>query len=90
MMKFNLLPDLQVSRVVWNGKEIAFVQESRKQDGSFYLQMPEALEKDRTYRIAFEYAGGAILESRDFRTRAPPTPCGIPVPPAGPIAPRTT
>jgi hypothetical protein len=81
MVKFDLLPDLQVSRVVWNGKEIAFVQESRKQDGSFYLQMPEALEKDRTYRIAFEYAGGAILESRDFRTPVPTRPNWYPIPP---------
>lgn len=57
MVKFDLFPDLQVQRVAWNGKEIAFIQENRKKDGSFYLQMPEALTKDQTYQITFEYAG---------------------------------
>jgi Carboxypeptidase regulatory-like domain len=65
MVKFDLLPDLQVSRVAWNGKEIPFIQESRKHDGSFYMQMPEVLEKGRSYQITFEYAGGEILQS-DF------------------------
>src|ERR1035438_5060673 len=36
MVKFNLVPDLQVSRVTRDGKEIPFVQEGRKRDGSFY------------------------------------------------------
>ena len=63
MVKFDLVPDLQVSRVAWNGKEIPFIQESRKQDGSFYLQMPEALVKGRVYQITFEYSGGEILQS---------------------------
>ncbi len=63
MVKFDLIPDLQVSHVRWNGEEIPFVQESRKQDGSFYLQAPEALSKDRVYEVSFEYAGGEILQS---------------------------
>jgi len=64
MVKFDLVPDLQVSRVAWNGKEIAFIQESRKQDGSFYLQMPEPLVKGRSYQVTFEYSGGEIVQSR--------------------------
>ena len=60
MMKFDLFPDIQVSRVAWNGKEIAFVQESRKRDGSFYLQMPEALVKGRAYQISFDFSGGTV------------------------------
>ena len=63
MVKFDLAPDLQVSHVKWSGKEIPFIQESRKQDGSFYLQMPEALEKGHTYEVNFEYAGGEILQT---------------------------
>jgi hypothetical protein len=64
MVKFDLMPDLQVSRVVWSGKDIPFIQESRRQDGSFYLQTPEPLIKGNTYRATFEYSGGEILQSR--------------------------
>ena len=64
MVKFDLVPDLQVSRAAWNGSEIPFVQESRGKDGSFYLQMPEPLVKGHTYQVTFEYAGGEILQSR--------------------------
>jgi len=64
MVKFDLVPDLQVSRVLWNGKEIPFVQEARNQDGSFYLQTPAALVKDRSYEVTFEYGGGEILQSK--------------------------
>jgi hypothetical protein len=63
MVKFSLVPDLQMTRVSWDGKEIPFVQESRKHDGSFYLQMPEALVKGRNYQLSFEYSGGEILQS---------------------------
>lgn len=80
MVKFDLVPDLQVARVAWNGREIPFIQESRKQDGSFYLQMPEPLAKGRIYQVTFEYAGEEILQSR-FGAAPPrrvwyPTPAG--------------
>ena len=35
MVKFDMMPDLQVSRVTLEGKEIPFIQEGRQQDGSF-------------------------------------------------------
>lgn len=80
MIKFDLMPDLQVSRASWDGKEIPFIQERRQQDGSFYLQTPEALAKGRTYQVSFEYAGGEILQSRfgwvPFRRVWYPTPPG--------------
>ena len=61
VVKFDLLPDFQMTRVAWNGKEIPYIQENRKQDGSFYLEMPEALVKGRTYQVTFEYSGGDIV-----------------------------
>ena len=64
MVKFDLVPDLQMSRVAWNGKETAFIQESRKRDGSFYLQTPEPLVRGRSYQVTFEYSGGEILQSQ--------------------------
>ena len=63
MVKFDMVPDLQVNRVTFNGNDIPFVQESRSHDGSFYLQMPEPLVKDRIYDVAFEYSGGEIVQS---------------------------
>jgi hypothetical protein len=59
MVKFDLIPDFQISRVAWpgNGAEIPFVQEDRKHDGSFYLQMPEPLAKGRSYEVSFELSG---------------------------------
>ncbi len=80
MVKFDLIPDLRVSRVRWNGEEIPFVQEERNQDGSFYLQAPETLSKGRTYEVSFDYAGGEILQSKFGRAPAGrvwyPTPSG--------------
>ncbi len=63
MVKFDLVPDLQIQRVTFDGAEIPFVQESRGHDGSFYLQMPQALVAGRTYDITFDYSGGEILQS---------------------------
>ena len=63
MVKFDLIPDLQVSRVVWNGQEIPFVQEGRNRDGSFYLETPQPLSKGRVYEATIDYAGGEILQS---------------------------
>ena len=63
MVKFDLFPDLQVSRDAWNRKEIPLIQEGRTKDGSFYLQMPEPLVKGRTYQVSFEYSGGEILQN---------------------------
>ncbi len=80
MAKLELMPDLQISRVVLDGNEIPFVQESRKNDGSFYLQMPAPLEMGRVYNVTFEYAGSEILRSRFDHPRADriwyPTPAG--------------
>jgi hypothetical protein len=80
MIEFDLFPDLQVSRVVWNGAEIPFIQESRSKDGSFYLQMPEPLVKGQTYQVTFDYAGGEILQSQfgqvPLRRVWYPTPAG--------------
>jgi hypothetical protein len=80
MVKFDLVPDLQVSRVAWNGRDIPFIQESRTTDGSFYLQTPEPLVKGHTYQVTFEYSGGEVLQSR-FGAVPPrrvwyPTPAG--------------
>ena len=62
VVKFNLLPNLRVSRVAdASGKDIAFIQESRKADGSFYVVLPAATEPGKEYSISIEYAGDKVI-----------------------------
>jgi len=43
VLKFGLLPNLRVTRVTDDqGRDIHFIQESRKEDGSFYAVLPQA------------------------------------------------
>jgi hypothetical protein len=58
---FGLLPRLRVTRVTYKDKEIHFVQESRKEDGSFYVVMPEALAAGQSYSIGIEYEGDQVV-----------------------------
>ena len=59
---FGLLPRLRVTRVTYRDKEIPFIQESRKEDGSFYAIMPEALILGQSYSIGIEYEGDKVVQ----------------------------
>jgi hypothetical protein len=59
---FGLLPRLRVTQVTYKEKEIPFIQESRKEDGSFYVIMPEALAEGQNYSIGIEYEGDKVIE----------------------------
>ncbi|MGC9946322.1 MAG: carboxypeptidase regulatory-like domain-containing protein [Bryobacteraceae bacterium] len=59
---FGLLPRLRVTRVTYKDKEISFVQESRKEDGSFYAIMPEGMAEGQSYSIGIEYEGDKVVE----------------------------
>jgi len=59
---FGLLPRLRVTRVTYKDKEISFIQESRKEDGSFYAIMPEALAAGQSYSIGIEYEGDKVVQ----------------------------
>jgi hypothetical protein len=62
VMKFALLPTLRVTRVSdENGKELHFIQESRKEDGSFYAVLDEAPEIGKEHWISVEYVGDKVL-----------------------------
>src|SRR5262249_30556852 len=59
-----LLPNLRVSRVQDDqGQDIYYVQESRKEDGSFYAILPQATELGKKYSITVQYEGDKVLES---------------------------
>jgi peptidase M1-like protein/carboxypeptidase family protein len=63
VLKFGLLPNLRVSRVLDDqGQNLYFVQESRKEDGSFYAILSQAPDVGKESSITIEYAGDKVLE----------------------------
>jgi hypothetical protein len=64
VLKFALLPNLRVSRVVDDtAQDIYYVQESRKEDGSFYVILPQAPEVGKDYSFTVQYEGDKVVES---------------------------
>jgi Peptidase family M1 domain/Carboxypeptidase regulatory-like domain len=62
VMKFGLLPNLRVTRVTDDqGQDLHFIQESRKEDGSFYAILPKALPLGKEQSINVEYTGDKVL-----------------------------
>ena len=62
VMKFGLLPTLRVLRVSSEkGQDIHFIQENRKEDGSFYVVLDEAPPMGQTHSITVEYGGDKVL-----------------------------
>ena len=63
VLKFALLPNLRVTRVAGDqGQDLYFIQESRKEDGSFYAILPQAPEAGKEYSITVQYEGDKVLE----------------------------
>ncbi len=63
VLKFGLLPNLRVSRVSGDqGQDLYFIQESRKEDGSFYAILPQAPPLGKEQSITVEYSGDKVLE----------------------------
>jgi hypothetical protein len=62
VMKFGLLPTLRVTRVTdENGKDLHYIQENRKEDGSFYAILDAAPEMGKEHSITVEYVGDKVL-----------------------------
>jgi hypothetical protein len=63
LIKFGLLPTLRVTRVTATGdREIGYVQENRKEDGSFYVILPEPVVHGHQYPLTIEYEGNKVIE----------------------------
>lgn len=63
VMKFGLLPNLRVTRVSDDqGKDLYFIQEGKKEDGSFYAILPKAPETGKDASITVQYEGDKVLE----------------------------
>jgi hypothetical protein len=62
VLKFALLPNLRVFRVTGEkGQDLHFIQENRKEDGSFYAVLDEAPSMGQTHAITVEYGGDKVL-----------------------------
>jgi hypothetical protein len=63
VLKFGLLPNLRVTRVSDDqGQDLYFIQESKKEDGSFYAILPKASETGKDNSITVQYEGDKVLE----------------------------
>jgi hypothetical protein len=62
VLGFGLLPTLRVTRVSTGEREFSYIQEKQKEDGSFYIIVPERLVKGRHYRVTIEYQGAKVIE----------------------------
>lgn len=62
VLKFGLLPTLRVTRVAGeDGRDLHFIQEDRKKDGSFYAILDAAPSMGHLYSITVEYGGDKVL-----------------------------
>jgi hypothetical protein len=63
VLKFGLLPNLRVTRVSDDqGQDIQFIQESKKEDGSFYAILSKAPDAGKDSSITVQYEGDKVLE----------------------------
>jgi hypothetical protein len=63
VIDFQLLPSLRVKAVRAEGRELPFIQEDRRADGTFHVVMPEPMVKDRTYLMEIEYSGDQVIHN---------------------------
>jgi hypothetical protein len=63
VIRFGLLPDLRVSSVKSGAAEIAFIQEPKDQDASFYVILPEPTIQGQNYTLQIDYAGDEVIRS---------------------------
>jgi Peptidase family M1 domain/Carboxypeptidase regulatory-like domain len=64
VMKFALLPNLRVNRVTGEkGQDLHFIQENRKEDGSFYVVLDEPAAIGKTQLITVDYGGDKVLSN---------------------------
>jgi hypothetical protein len=62
IIDFGLLPSLRVTSVATaDGKDAPFIQEDRKQDGSFYALLPQPAVKGQSYTLRIQYEGNKVI-----------------------------
>src|SRR4029077_18271207 len=61
VIKFALKPTLRVTRIAGGGKDLDFIQEDRKDDGSLYVILPENLKTSSSNLLRIEYTGDKVV-----------------------------
>lgn len=61
VIKFGLLPSLRVTRVSSGGRDVAFIQQDRREDSSFYVVMPHAMPAGSEGQLTVEYMGDKVV-----------------------------
>ncbi len=61
VIKFGLVPSLRVTRVSTGGRNIPFIQEERREDGSFYAVMPAPMHASEEHDLLIEYMGDRVV-----------------------------
>jgi hypothetical protein len=63
VISFGLLPSLRVTRVTGeDGRDLLYLQEDRKQDGAFYVILPEPAAKGKSLTLKVAYEGNKVIE----------------------------
>jgi hypothetical protein len=63
VLKFGLLPNLRVTRVTDElGQDLHYIQESRKEDGSFYAILRDSPQTGKEYSVTVQYEGDKVLD----------------------------
>jgi hypothetical protein len=61
VIKFALKPTLRVGSVLSGGKDVDFIQEDRKEDGTLYVILPENLKPGSRGLLRIEYTGDKVV-----------------------------
>jgi hypothetical protein len=61
VIPLELLPTLRVTRVTHDGQEVPFIQEDKREDASFYVVLPQPLEKGSDHHLVIEYQGDKVV-----------------------------
>jgi hypothetical protein len=61
VVKFGLLPYLRVTRVSADGQDAMVIQEPAREDGSFYVAMPQAMPRGSPHELLIEYQGDKVV-----------------------------
>jgi hypothetical protein len=62
LLHFGLLPALRVTRVTFGDRDVNYIQEKEKEDGSFNVILPDPIVKGKKYKVTIEYQGHKVIE----------------------------
>ncbi len=63
IIKFGLLPALRVSSVKQGAQEIGYIQEGRKEDGSFFVVLPVPAKANSQVELTIDYDGDKVIRN---------------------------